>query len=172
MSVPVAELRGVSVRYGDRRVVERVDLTVAAGETLALVGESGSGKSTLCRALLRLVPVAEGSVHWGALDVTRLGPRVLRPLRREVQLVFQDPYASLDPRQSIASILAEPLLAHGLGADRARLTGLLDAVGLEPAFLERFPHALSGGQRQRVGIARALALEHLGRVYELRGVFP
>jgi len=142
------------------RAVDGVDLEVRRGETLAVVGESGCGKSTLARLLLRLERPDAGTLRLDGIDLASLPERRLRPLRRRLQIVFQDPYASLNPRLSVAALVAEPLLVHGQGGAaerRARVGELLALVGLRPALADRFPHELSGGQRQRVAIARALA---------------
>jgi oligopeptide transport system ATP-binding protein len=147
-------------RRGRLRALAGVDLTVAAGECVALVGESGSGKTTLGRCALRLVEPTEGSVRFAGEDLLALKGSVLRRRRRRFQMVFQDPYGSLDPRQRAGAILEEPLAIHGtLGAAgrRARAAELLAAVGLAPELAARLPHELSGGQRQRLAIARALA---------------
>jgi len=144
------------------RAVDGVDLTLSTGETLAIVGESGCGKSTLARSVLRLVEPSAGRVRFAGEDVLTLPPTALRRLRRDMQLVFQDPMASLDPRFSVGRSLAEPLVVHGIG-DRAerrrRVAELLRLVGLDPEAAARYPHEFSGGQRQRIGIARAIALE-------------
>jgi ABC-type oligopeptide transport system ATPase subunit len=131
------------------------------GETLGLVGESGSGKSTTGYCILRLLEPTEGSVRFEGREVTELGREDLRRVRREMQIVFQDPYASLDPRMTVGDIVGEPLVVHGVGTRRdrgARVRELLDVVGFDPTFVNRYPHEFSGGQRQRIGIARALAL--------------
>jgi ABC-type glutathione transport system ATPase component len=143
------------------RAVDGVSLSVARGETLGLVGESGSGKSTLCRAVLQLIRPSGGSVRFEGREIAGLGRRAMRPLRREMQMVFQDPYASLNPRKRIGQIVGDPLKLQGVasGAERRRRVGeLLERVGLSAEHYNRFPHEFSGGQRQRIGIARALAL--------------
>ncbi|MES1248324.1 MAG: dipeptide/oligopeptide/nickel ABC transporter ATP-binding protein, partial [Actinomycetota bacterium] len=144
------------------RAVDDVSFSIRAGETLGLVGESGSGKSTTGFAVLQLVRPTAGSVRFEGTELTTLTKRQLRPLRRRMQVVFQDPYASLDPRMTIGAILAEPYEVHDLGTWRTRRSSvlrLLATVGLHPSFVDRYPHELSGGQRQRVGIGRAIALE-------------
>jgi len=153
---PAKDGRGVA------RAVDGVSLTLARGETLGIVGESGSGKSTLARLMLRLIEPTSGAVHFDGGELTRLGTRALRAKRRDMQIVFQDPYASLDPRLSVGSIIAEPLAIHGVGIRaerRRRVAELLALVGLEGDAAGRYPHEFSGGQRQRIGIARAIALE-------------
>jgi oligopeptide/dipeptide ABC transporter ATP-binding protein len=138
--------------------VEDVSLTIERGETLGLVGESGSGKTTLARLALRLLPLTSGAIRIGGVDVHTADRRELRALRRRVQIVFQDPFSSLDPRMSVGSIVSEGLQGVGRAERDRRVGELLERVGLPPAFARRHPHQLSGGQRQRVGIARALAV--------------
>jgi peptide/nickel transport system ATP-binding protein len=143
------------------RAVDGVSLDVVAGETLGVVGESGCGKSTLGRCLVRLMDLTSGTVEFDGRDISTLSRRRLRPIRRGLQLVFQDPYASLNPRRRAGDIVAEPLQVHGYGdaaAVRRRVTELFDVVGLSETYVERYPHEFSGGQRQRIGIARALAM--------------
>ena len=144
---------------GTVRAVDGVDLAVGPGETVALVGESGCGKTTVARAMaLRQRPTA-GSVRFAGQELTVLGKRALRPLRRHIQMVFQDPFASLNPRLPVGAIIAEPLVIHGIGQRRERVTRLAQSVGLNPGDMDRYPHEFSGGQRQRIAIARALAPE-------------
>jgi peptide/nickel transport system ATP-binding protein len=141
--------------------VDGVSFSIAQGETLGLVGESGCGKSTVARAVLRLVEPTAGSIRLNGHDITHLGKAELRPHRREMQIIFQDPFASLDPRMSAGDIVGEPLLVHGVarGKDLAgRVAALFQQVGLRPAQMRAYPHEFSGGQRQRICIARALAL--------------
>ncbi len=148
-------------RRREFQAVRSVDLAIREGEVLALVGESGSGKTTLGRALLRLVEPSAGTVTLGGTRITDLPAAALRAMRREMQIIFQDPFASLDPRMTVGDVVAEGLRIHGIGdraAQAARVAALLAQVGLEPEHSQRYPHALSGGQRQRVGIARALAV--------------
>jgi oligopeptide/dipeptide ABC transporter ATP-binding protein len=144
------------------RAVDGVSLSVGRAETLGLVGESGSGKSTLGRILLRLIDPSEGRIFFGTEDITAWGERTLRPLRRRMQIVFQDPYSSLNPRLTVRATLAEALRIHRLVSSRseeeAAIEALLERVGLRPEAMNRYPHEFSGGQRQRIGIARALAV--------------
>ncbi|QSB14989.1 ATP-binding cassette domain-containing protein [Natronosporangium hydrolyticum] len=174
MSAPLLEVRNLKVHYpitsgiifdrvvGQVRAVDGVDLTIPKGQTYGLVGESGCGKSTLGKAVLRLAPVTEGSVQFDGTDITTLQGERLRAMRQRMQMIFQDPMSSLDPRQNVESILTEGLAAHGIGKNRAQQREIigetLDRVGLPRWALSRYPHEFSGGQRQRIGIARALAL--------------
>jgi oligopeptide transport system ATP-binding protein len=143
------------------KAVDGVSFAIAEGETLGLVGESGSGKSTTGYCILQLMKPTSGSIRFDGKELTELGREELRRMRREMQIVFQDPYASLDPRMTVGDIVAEPLAVHGIGNRRDRrdrVRYLLDVVGFNPQFTNRYPHEFSGGQRQRIGIARALAL--------------
>jgi peptide/nickel transport system ATP-binding protein len=156
---PLVEAKGLIKEYGaGARVVDDVSFTVARGETLGLVGESGSGKSTVARMLLRLVEPTAGEVRYDGRDLLAAGASELRSLRRRMQVVFQDPYAALNPRMCVKEILAEPFAIHGERCSAERLQEMLGEVGLDASALERYPHEFSGGQRQRINIARALAL--------------
>jgi peptide/nickel transport system ATP-binding protein len=171
----IVEVDGLTIRFPVGRAgfwgrtqlevhaVEDVSLTIGRGETLGLVGESGSGKTTIGRAILRRITPTAGTIRFDGEDITRVKGEALRKLRRRMQLVFQDPYASLNPRMTVLELVAEPLVVHGLvrNADAARdkVVELLDRCGLPDDAVDRRPNAFSGGQRQRIGIARALALE-------------
>jgi len=171
--VPVLEVRGLVKHFpvsrglirrkviGMVRAVEGVSFEIARGETLALVGESGCGKSTTGRLVLRLMDPTAGSVRFKGEEIADLDKNALRRLRRHMQIIFQDPYASLNPRMTVGEILAEPMAVHGLHTEagrESRVRELLDVVGLLPEQARRYPHQFSGGQRQRIGIARALAV--------------
>jgi len=148
--------------HGEVRAVDGVSLDIAAGETLGLVGESGSGKSTLGRLILRLIEPSAGSIRFDGQDVLAAGRSDMRRLRRDMQIVFQDPFGSLDPRMTVADIVTEPLVIHNGAGRSARMqtaAELMRAVGLDQSALRRYAHEFSGGQRQRIGIARALALK-------------
>jgi len=171
---PLLEVRGLRMHFpvtegmiarrhiGDVKAVDGVDLSIRRGETLGLVGESGCGKTTMGRCILRLEKPTAGEILYDGIDIARLGRRELVALRRRIQVIFQDPYSSLNPRQKVGSIIGEPMMVHGVEKDprrRAdRVRELLSVCGLNPNFADRYPHEMSGGQRQRVGIARALAL--------------
>ena len=154
--------KGILQREVDRvHAVDDVTLSVRQGETIGLVGESGCGKSTLGRCIVRLLEPTAGDVVFDGRSIGKLKPRALRPLRREMQMVFQDPYASLNPRKRVGTIIGDPMKIHGLGdrkERKKRVEELLEVVGLSPEHYNRFPHEFSGGQRQRIGVARALAL--------------
>jgi peptide/nickel transport system ATP-binding protein len=173
-SQPLLEVRDLKVHFpitsgiifdrvvGHVRAVDGVDLAIPRGQTYGLVGESGCGKSTLGRAVLRLSPITAGSVRFDGIELSELSGEQLRAVRQRMQMIFQDPMSSLDPRQNVESILTEGLAAHGIGAHRAErreiVSKALDSVGLPRWALSRYPHEFSGGQRQRIGIARALVL--------------
>lgn len=172
MSAPLLNVKNVHVRYRLRdgffahrelRAVNDVSFELAPNETLGLVGESGCGKSSLGRAVIRLLEPAAGSIAFEGEDITHLTPAELRPRRKRFQMIFQDPYGSLNPRMTIGEIVGEPLEIHNLtknaSARDERVRGLLKSVGLQPEHVHRYPHEFSGGQRQRIGIARALAVE-------------
>ena len=172
MSTALVEVTDVSVSFpsgggilrGSRttlRAVDRLNLSVAAGEVVGLVGESGSGKTTTGRAILRLLEPSAGVIRFEGADITHLEKPALRPLRRRMQMIFQDPYSSLNPRLKVRDIIDEAFVVHGIGTRRdrpERVAELLHRVGLPADAMQRYPHEFSGGQRQRIGIARALAV--------------
>jgi oligopeptide/dipeptide ABC transporter ATP-binding protein len=174
MSECLLEIRDVRVHYpvyrgllferriGTVKAVDGVSLEVARGEVLGLVGESGCGKTTLARAILRLTPITSGTVRFEGVDLAALSGAALRKARPRLQMIFQDPYASLNPRMTVSDAIAEPLHVHGLARRRelpARVSALMEQVGLAPRFMKKYPHEFSGGQRQRIAIARTLALD-------------
>ena len=173
MSEPILTVRGLQKHFPVKsgallertidhvRAVDGVDFEIEPGTTLGLVGESGSGKSTTGYCVLQLIRPTAGSVRFEGTELTELKGEDLRRIRREMQIVFQDPYSALNPRMTVGDIVGEPLKVHGIGdrkSRRAKVAELLDVVGFEPGFVNRYPHEFSGGQRQRIGIARALAL--------------
>ena len=169
---PVLEVEGLTKHFAVRKgvlqrvvghvhAVDGVSFTIGAGETLGLVGESGCGKTTVGRTILRLIEPTAGTIRIEGRDITRLGRSELRPFRRQMQIIFQDPFSSLNPRMRAGDIVGEPLKIHGIESKserRQRVAQLFDRVGLRAAQMESFPHQFSGGQRQRIGVARALAL--------------
>jgi ABC-type oligopeptide transport system ATPase subunit len=151
--------QGVFARgHAQVHAVEDVSFDVRRGETLGIVGESGCGKSTTARLMLRLLELTGGTVRFDGRDISKLSQRKLRPLRREMQMIFQDPYASLNPRKTVGQIIGAPFAIHGVKGAKTRVQELLETVGLSPEHFNRYPHEFSGGQRQRIGVARALAL--------------
>ena len=163
MHFPVTEGIVINRKIGEVKAVDGINFTVRRGETLGLVGESGCGKTTTGRCILRLERPTAGEILYDGIDIAKLERKDLMVLRRRIQVIFQDPYSSLNPRMKVGEIIAEPIMVHGIersGARRsARVRELLSVCGLDPKFADRYPHEMSGGQRQRVGIARALALE-------------
>jgi oligopeptide transport system ATP-binding protein len=172
---PLVEVRGLKMHFpitegviarrkiGEVKAVDGVNLTIRRGETLGLVGESGCGKTTMGRCILRLETPTEGAILYDGVDIAGLERKALVALRRRIQVIFQDPYSSLNPRQKVGAIIGEPMKVHGIEPDAkrrdARVRELLSVCGLNPNFADRYPHEMSGGQRQRVGIARALAVD-------------
>jgi len=163
MYFPITQGIVIQRHVGDIKAVDGVTFDIRRGETLGLVGESGCGKSTTGRAILQLYTPTAGEVEFEGHDITKLKGEQLRKMRRRMQMIFQDPYASLNPRMTVGSIVSEPLEVHNIlnrSERRERVKELLEVVGLNPYFINRYPHEFSGGQRQRIGVARALALNH------------
>nr|MDQ3829827.1 ATP-binding cassette domain-containing protein [Candidatus Tectomicrobia bacterium] len=172
MAQPLLEVRNLkkyfpikggifSKTIGHVQAVDGISFSLFPGETVGLVGESGCGKSTAARAILRLIEPSAGEVIFEGQDILQLGKKPMRSLRRQMQIIFQDPYASLNPRMTVASIVGEPLEIHKIAKGREKeekVANILEKVGLRPEHMRRYPHEFSGGQRQRIGIARALAL--------------
>jgi oligopeptide transport system ATP-binding protein len=172
---PLLEVRGLQMHFpvtegiithrkvGEVKAVDGIDFAVRRGETLGLVGESGCGKTTTGRCILRLERPTAGEILYDGVDIAKLERKELTSLRRRIQVIFQDPYSSLNPRMKVGEIIAEPIMVHGIQRDprrrRTRVRELLSVCGLDPKFADRYPHEMSGGQRQRVGIARALAMD-------------
>jgi len=163
MHFPVTEGIVINRRVGEVKAVDGINFWVHRGETLGLVGESGCGKTTTGRCILRLERPTAGQILFDGVDIAKAERKDLLALRRRIQVIFQDPYSSLNPRMKVGEIIAEPIMVHGIerngGRRSARIRELLSVCGLDPKFADRYPHEMSGGQRQRVGIARALALE-------------
>jgi peptide/nickel transport system ATP-binding protein/oligopeptide transport system ATP-binding protein len=172
---PLVQVRGLEMHFpirsgfliqrqvGAVKAVDGIDFDVMRGETLGLVGESGCGKSTTARLITRLLAPTGGSITWEGRDIATLSRKELKPLRREMQMIFQDPYSSLNPRKTVGSIIGEPFIIHGVETDerkrKALVQDLMEQVGLNPEHYNRLPHQFSGGQRQRIGVARAIALK-------------
>jgi len=163
MHFPIREGIIIQRQVGAVQAVDGVSFDVLEGETLGLVGESGCGKSTTARLITRLLDPTSGSIRFRGRDIATLSRRELKPLRREMQMIFQDPYSSLNPRKTVGTIIGEPFVIHGVEKDhnkrKARVQALMETVGLNPEHYNRLPHEFSGGQRQRIGVARAIALE-------------
>jgi peptide/nickel transport system ATP-binding protein/oligopeptide transport system ATP-binding protein len=163
MHFPIRSGFLIQRQVGAVRAVDGVDFDVLRGETLGLVGESGCGKSTTARLITRLLTPTSGTISWEGRDIAPLSRKELKPLRREMQMIFQDPYSSLNPRKTVGTIIGEPFIIHGVESDegkrKVRVQELMEQVGLNPEHYNRLPHQFSGGQRQRIGVARAIALK-------------